>query len=135
EWSIPTYSADENDIWGQFSFLSFDLSIVDIFTCLCSGSTLYSMNNLSAKKYRPSNVIEKEQITIWHSIPSAVEFMMKNEKSKNFDFSSLRLLSFCGETLYKHQVEFLFSKNLNIKIFNTYGPTEGTLFCTWQELT
>lgn len=134
EWSIPTYAAGEGDIWGQFSFLSFDLSIVDIFTCLCSGATLYAMNDGIAKKYRPAGEIEKERITVWHSIPSAVELMIKNEKSKSYDFSSLRLTSFCGEPLRKHQVEFLFKKKNDLIIFNTYGPTEGTLFCTWQEL-
>jgi D-alanine--poly(phosphoribitol) ligase subunit 1 len=134
EWSIPTYGANGNDVWAQFSFLSFDLSIVDIFTCLCSGATLYAMNELSAKKYRPSGEIEKAKITIWHSIPSAVEFMIKNWQSQTYDFSSLRLMSFCGEPLKKHQVEFLLEKNNALTIFNTYGPTEGTLFCTWQEL-
>lgn len=134
EWSIPTYGATENDVWGQFSFLSFDLSVVDIFTCLCSGATLYAMNDVVAKKYRPAGEIEKEKITVWHSIPSAVEFMIKNEKSKAYDFSSLRLMSFCGETLQKHHVEFLFGKKNDLTVFNTYGPTEGTLFCTWQEL-
>jgi D-alanine--poly(phosphoribitol) ligase subunit 1 len=134
KWAIPTYAANENDVWGQFSFLSFDLSIVDIFTCLCSGATLYAMNDLSAKKFRPSGEIEKVKITVWHSIPSAVEFMMKNWQRKTYDFSSLRLMSFCGEPLKKHQVEFLFEKKDGLTIFNTYGPTEGTLFCTWQEL-
>lgn len=134
EWSIPTYAASKGDIWGQFSLLSFDLSIVDIFTCLCSGATLFAMNDSNAKKYRPSTIIENHKITIWHSIPSAVEFMMKNEKTKKYNFSSLRLISFCGEALKKHQVDFLFEKKDDLIIFNTYGPTEGTLFCTWQEL-
>ncbi|KYG83733.1 AMP-binding protein [Roseivirga echinicomitans] len=134
EWSIPTYGANENDVWGQFSFLSFDLSIVDIFTCLCSGATLYSMNNLSAKKFRPAGEIENQKITVWHSIPSAIEFMIKNFQSRTYNFSSLRLMSFCGEPLKKHQVEFLLEKNNSLRIFNTYGPTEGTLFCAWQEL-
>ena len=134
DWSISTYAANENDVWGQFSFLSFDLSIVDIFTCLCSGATLFAMNNIPAKKNRPAGIIEKEKITIWHSIPSAVEFMKVNEKQKVYDFSSLRLMSFCGEPLRKHQVDFLFEKKRDLIVFNTYGPTEGTLFCTWQEL-
>jgi acyl-coenzyme A synthetase/AMP-(fatty) acid ligase len=92
------------------------------------------MNDVPAKKNRPAGVVEKEKITIWHSIPSAVEFMIINEKSKIYDFSSLRLMSFCGEPLRKHQVEFLLGKQNSLTIFNTYGPTEGTLFCTWQEL-
>ena len=134
EWSMPTYNATGNDVWGQFSFLSFDLSIVDIFTCLCSGATLYAMNEIQAKTYRPDRLIENEKLTIWHSVPSAVEFMIKNNKSRNYDFSSLKVMSFCGEPLKKHQVEFLLKKNNALRIFNTYGPTEGTLFCTWQEL-
>ncbi len=134
EWAIPTYAATEKDIWGQFSFLTFDLSIVDIFTCLCSGATLLAMNDIPAKKNRPAGVIEKDKITVWHSIPSAVEFMIVNEKAKVYDFSSLRIMTFCGEPLRKHQVEFLFKKKPDLTIFNTYGPTEGTLFCTWQEL-
>lgn len=134
EWSIPTFNAGEKDIWGQFSTLSFDLSIVDIFTCLCSGATLLAMNDANAKKFRPSSVIEKYKITVWHSVPSAIEFMIANEKSKIYDFSSLRIMSFCGEPLLFHQVVFLFNKKKELIIFNTYGPTEGTLFCTWQEL-
>ncbi len=133
EWSIPTYSAREGDIWGQFSSLSFDLSIVDIFTCLCSGATLFVIAN-KASKLIPSAVIEKNKITIWHSVPSAIDFMIERENSKEANFSSLRLMSFCGEPLRKYHLDFLFKKNSKIMVFNTYGPTEGTLFCTWQEL-
>ena len=132
EWSIPTYNASAGDIWGQFSLLSFDLSIVDIFTCLCSGATLLVMSD-PASKLRPSSLIQKRRITIWHSVPSVVDFMIKSEESQHADFSSLRLLSFCGEPLKKYYLDFLFKKNNAISVFNTYGPTEGTLFCTWQE--
>ena len=133
EWSIPTYGAGENDIWGQFSLLSFDLSIVDIFTCLCSGATLLVMADTSSK-LMPSRAIEKNKISIWHSIPSAVDFMIKGEEMREADFSSLKLLSFCGEPLRQYHLDFLFGKNESVIVFNTYGPTEGTLFCMWQEL-
>ena len=133
EWSIPTYSATENDIWAQFSFLSFDLSVVDIFTCLCSGATLYTITEDS--KNFPSTIIENAKITIWHSSPEVVRSMMKREKSRPSNLNSLRLISFCGAPLTRTYVEFLFPKNSNLIIFNTYGPTEGTLFCTWQLIT
>lgn len=133
EWSVPTYNAGEKDIWAQFSLLSFDLSIVDIFTCLCSGGTLLVMAD-TYSKLMPSRAIEKNKITIWHSIPSAVDFMIKSEESRKADFSSLKLMSFCGEPLRRYHLDFLFAKNESVVVFNTYGPTEGTLFCTWQEL-
>lgn len=132
EWSIPTYGANENDIWGQFSYLSFDLSIVDIFTCLCSGATLLAMPDMTSKLI-PTNAIQKHQITIWHSVPSAVDFMIERSKKKPIDITSLRLMTFCGEPLLKRHLDFLFDKNPDISIYNTYGPTEGTLFCSWQK--
>ncbi|WP_295232993.1 AMP-binding protein [Sediminibacterium sp.] len=133
EWSVPTYGVMPGEIWGQFSLLSFDLSIVDIFTCLCSGGNLLVLKDPSART-RPSGVIESQKINYWHSIPSAVEFMMQSEESRVGNFSSLKLMSFCGEKLLKVHLDFLFAKNRNMRIFNTYGPTEGTLFCTWKEM-
>lgn len=133
EWSVPTYAAGKQDIWAQYSFLSFDLSIVDIFTCLCSGATLLAMPNLP-DKLRPTQTVAENKVTIWHSVPSVVELMIKSEESRAADLSSLKLMSFCGEPLKKHQMEFLFNKKEDLLIFNTYGPTEGTLFCTCQEL-
>lgn len=134
EWSIPTYDAGALDKWGQFSNLSFDLSIVDIFTCLCSGATLIALGDPNSK-LMPSMAIEKYGITIWHSVPSAVDFMIKREETRHTDLSSLRLLSFCGEPLRVYHLDFLFSKNESVTIYNTYGPTEGTLFCTWEAFT
>ncbi len=133
EWSISAYRLTQNDKWAQYSFLSFDLSIVDIFTSLCSGATLISIAN-QGDKLRPSVSIESQKITVWHSVPSVIDFMMRADKSKPVSLSSIRIMSFCGESLYQYQLEFLFSKNPNMTIFNTYGPTEGTLFCTYVEI-
>ncbi|MBX2980265.1 MAG: AMP-binding protein [Flavobacteriales bacterium] len=132
EWSIPTYGATEADLWAQFSLLSFDLSIVDIFTCLGSGATLVAY--AQANKGVPWSLVEKHRLTIWHSVPSVVEFMITRNQTKSVDLSSLRLMSFCGEALKMHQLDFVFERNPAVTVFNTYGPTEGTLFCTWQEL-
>ena len=132
-WSVPTYGAAQGDQWAQFSLMSFDLSIVDIFTCLCSGGTLVTFAN-SAAKLRPSSLIASNKISIWHSVPSVVEFMIAADTSTPIDLSSIRVMSFCGEPLKKHYLDFLFSRNPRMQILNTYGPTEGTLFCTHQFL-
>lgn len=132
QWSIPTYGANENDIWGQFSYLSFDLSIVDIFTCLCSGATLLAMPDMTSKLI-PTSAIQKHKVTIWHSVPSAVDFMVERNKTKHIDLSTLRIMTFCGEPLLKRYLDFLFDKKPTLSIYNTYGPTEGTLFCSWQK--
>jgi D-alanine--poly(phosphoribitol) ligase subunit 1 len=133
EWSLNAYKCTTNDKWAQYSSLSFDLSVVDIFTTLCAGATLVPLSDMG-QKLRPANTIAKHRITVWHSVPGAVDFMIENEKSRSADLSSLRLVSFCGEPLYEYHLDYLFSKNPNLIVFNTYGPTEGTLFCTWIKL-
>ncbi len=133
EWSLKAYNCSINDRWAQYSYLSFDLSIVDIFTALGSGCTLVPLTEMG-QKMRPANTISKHSITVWHSVPGAVEFMMENEPSRPADLSSIRLMSFCGEPLYEYHLEYLLKKNPGMTIFNTYGPTEGTLFCTWINL-
>lgn len=133
DWSIRAFNCTPQDRWAQYSSLSFDLSIVDIFTSLCSGCAIVPLSQMGSKM-RPANTISQQRITIWHSVPGAVEFMIQNERNKPADLSSVRLMSFCGEPLHEYHLEYLFSKKPDLTIFNTYGPTEGTLFCTWIEL-
>ena len=42
---------------------------------------------------------------------------------------------FCGEVLKKIHVDKIFNQNKNVKILNTYGPTEKTVSCTELLLT
>lgn len=133
EWSVKTFNCTPVDKWAQYSSLSFDLSVVDIFTALGSGCSLVPLSQIG-NKLRPANTIMQHKVTIWHSVPGAVEFMIKNEKAKPADLSSLRIASFCGEPLLEYHLDYLFLKNPFLTVFNTYGPTEGTLFCTWIEL-
>src|SRR5439155_2819715 len=109
EWSISAYQCFAKDRWAQYSSLSFDLSIVDIFTVLCSGCTLVPLYDMG-QKLRPANTIARHSVNVWHSVPGAVEFMMKNERTKPADLSSIRLMSFCGEPLYQYHLDYLFSK-------------------------
>lgn len=134
EWSIGAYGAGVGDVWGQFSLLSFDLSIVDIFTSLCSGAALLCIVEMG-DKLRPAKAIERFKVTIWHSVPSVIDLIFGKNGEISEGLSSLRLMSFCGEPLNQRHVELAFGKNKSLTLFNTYGPTEGTLFCTVQKLT
>jgi D-alanine--poly(phosphoribitol) ligase subunit 1 len=101
---------NENDKWGQFSSIGFDLSVVDLYTCLSAGATLYP---ITAGKDRilPANAIKKHQLTIWHSVPSIIDLMERYEQISGEYLSSLKLMSFCGEPLYPKQVAKLFDAN------------------------
>jgi len=126
-------NVNENDRWGQFSSIGFDLSVVDLYTCLCSGATLYPITD-NRERILPAYAIQKHKLTIWHSVPSVIDLMKRSNQITTEYLSTLRLMSFCGESLYPMQIAHLFEANKSMRILNTYGPTEATLFCTFQEL-
>ncbi len=113
---------------SQYSDLSFDLSVMEIFGAFASGSTLCPIQDKYYKTY-PLEFIKKYNIDCWISVPSVVDLMMLD--SKNFKYiSSLKNIFFCGEPLLKKHLDFLYLKNDKINVFNTYGPTEFTVSCS-----
>lgn len=113
---------------SQYSDLSFDLSVMEIFGAFASGSTLCPIQEEYYKTY-PLKFIKKNKIDCWISVPSIVDLMMLD--SKNFkSILYLKNIFFCGEPLLKKHLDFLYLKNCKINVFNTYGPTEFTVSCS-----
>ena len=133
DWAIDATEVKENDIWGQFSNIGFDLSVMDVFAALGTGATLVPINQ-AKDRLMPARAIKKYGITIWHSVPSVIDLMNRVKQINPENFSSLRLMSFCGEPLRPQHLEVIFDANRSLTVFNTYGPTEGTIFCTWISL-
>jgi D-alanine--poly(phosphoribitol) ligase subunit 1 len=120
------------DRWAQFSKLGFDLSIVDLFMTLTNGATLVPLTG--SYRLNPAACIRDFAITIWHSVPSVIDLIRAARRLDSEHLSSLRIASFCGEPLKQHVVEGLFAVLPDLLVLNTYGPTEGTLFCTAMPL-
>ena len=132
-WAIPTYNVGPGDRWGQFCRLNFDLSIIDLFTALGSGACLVVTQDMLSQM-KPARTIGKFGLTVWHSVPSLVDLMIRENQNRSVDLSSLKVASFAGETLKKHQLAFLFEKNPDLRVINSYGTTEGGLNATWIEV-
>lgn len=131
DWSLPFYGVSEGERWAQFSSLGFDLSLVDIFTCILSGGTLVAVG-AGMDRMLPGRFIADFGIAVWHSVPSLIPMLVRESERAADQLRSLRLASFCGEPLFPQQVQWLLQAAPQLKVVNTYGPTEGTLFCTAQ---
>lgn len=134
EWAVDATGAGPLDRWGQFSNIGFDLSALDIYTALGTGATLVCMNSPMDRLF-PALAIKRHNLTVWHSVPSVIDLMSQAKQIVSDNMRTLRLMSFCGEPLKPQHLEMLFSANPEMTVFNTYGPTEGTVFCTWIPLT
>ncbi len=123
----------ENDRWGQFSNLGFGLCLPDIFPAILNGAALVPIASPGEKLF-PGKMIKRHGITFWNSVPSVVDLMDKAGHLTPAYLETLRKISFCGERLFPTRVEKLLAVNPDLIIYNTYGPTEITIFCTAKKI-
>ena len=129
KWLLNNLKFNKNDSCSQFPNLGFDLSVVDIFSTILSGSKLYVPKNLFFRNF-PGLFIKKFSITHAVFVPSFIDLIENASQLNKKYLKSLKKIFFCGEPLYKHQLTKLFKANPNLEIINAYGPTEATVSCT-----
>jgi len=117
-------SIKQNDILSQTFDITFDLAMHDIFCAVLNGAKLVPIKK--EQLFIPNQIIKKEKITIWFSVPSVVTYMDKLNVLRD-NFSSIRLSLFCGEALPIYLVKKWAKLVNNSTIINLYGPTEATI--------
>jgi len=122
---------DDRDRFTGFSALSFDVSIADIFLCWKSGGTLYVPAAVEALV--PLAFVAKHEITVWSSVPSLANFLLKLRLLKSETLSHVRLFLFAGEALPVELARACLGAAPRARVFNLYGPTECTIFSTFHE--
>jgi D-alanine--poly(phosphoribitol) ligase subunit 1 len=115
---------------------SFDLSVMDLYLSLASGSTLFSIDKTMIANLRfLFESFKNSDISIWVSTPSFAEMCLADSSFNEELLPKLELLLFCGETLSNSCVSKLQSRFSGSRIVNTYGPTEATVAITSVEIT
>lgn len=118
---------------SQFPEISFDLSVADIFGTLCSGGTLCPADTIYSKSF-PGRFIRSKKINYLICVPSLIDVIKSSNDLNRKNLISLKEVFFCGEPLLRTHVTNLFQSKKNIKIINTYGPTEATVSCTFKKV-
>ena len=128
-WIIKSFFNDKVIRCSQHPGIGFDLSVADIFGTLSGGGTLFPIQNTYDKLFL-NKFINKNKLSHWISVPSAVDLIFDGNYLKKNDVKSLKKMFFCGEVLKKIHLQKIFKYNKNIKVINSYGPTEATVSCT-----
>ncbi len=82
-----------------------------------------------AERARLHRFAVQHRLTHWHSVPSMITNLVRGGA-----LPDLRLASLCGEPLLRSEANALAAAAPQARLVNTYGPTEGPLFCTYHEL-
>lgn len=125
-WAQHFFHIGKEDRVASFAPLHFDLSVFDIFSTIKAGGTVVLIpDGMATFPFKLAELIEKEEITIWNSVPSVLVLLVTHGKMERFKYPHLRLVLFAGE---KFPLKFLRQlKNLvpHADFYNQYGQTEA----------
>lgn len=132
-WACEYFDISSDDRISGHSDVSFDLAIFDIFVSLSTGACLFPVTEMF-DKIAPGDFIEKNELTVWFSVPSVVTGMSLYKQIESKKMSSLRWMAFCGEPLRPGVVQSIRGVRSDLKIANLYGPTEATVACAAYQI-
>ena len=110
---------------------SFDLSVMDLYSSLASGGTLFSITKEAIANPKVLyQQFAKSGITTWVSTPSFAQMCLVEKSFGPAMLPQIRRFWFCGETLANETAAQLLDRFPNAEVWNTYGPTEATVATT-----
>lgn len=125
-------SMTEYDRATQFSELSSDPSIGEIFLPWYAGAALYIVPPVTSVS--PIRFVRENEITIWGSTPAAIGWMRSTRALHPGTLATLRYSSFGGQPLAADAVQAWRSAAPSSVVDNLYGPTEATVDCCGQRV-
>lgn len=132
DWSVTLGGVEkEGAVFLNQAPFSFDLSVMDLYTCLVSGGTLWALDKETQQDYkRLFASLGSSGVSVFVSTPSFAEVCMSDPVFCEQLMPDLALFLFCGETLTNQTVKKLRKRFPKAAIVNTYGPTESTVAVT-----
>ena len=133
DWVTDCFDITENDSFGNQAPFFFDNSILDIYSMLKTGATLYIIpQDLFSQPVLLLEYILKNSINTIFWVPSALIMVAKIKALKNVDLNgTLKRVLFCGEVMPNKQLNIWRSYLPDVVYANLYGPTEITDACTY----
>ncbi len=134
EWAVAAYDLGSEDRLSQHSshhtcFATFDYyaaARAGASTVLFSPATLKLPGSLSL-------TIEREAISVWYSVPTALVQLLLRGALEERDLASLRWILFAGETFPRKHLERLRRRLPKARFSHVYGSTEVNV-CTYYHL-
>lgn len=139
EWSVGLGTSARDKLGKVFlnqAPFSFDLSVMDVYTCLASRGTLFMLDKetqMDFKKLIPA--LKASGAAVWVSTPSFADMCMADKSFSQELMPEIETFLFCGETLTNTTALKLMERFPQAVIMNTYGPTESTVAVTEVQVT
>jgi len=119
---------DGKEVFLNQAPFSFDLSVMDLYSSLVTGGTLFSLTKeVIAEPKKLFQTLPNSEISVWVSTPSFAQFCLTEPAFKEEMLPQVNKFWFCGETLTPEVAGSLLTRFPKAEVWNTYGPTEATV--------
>ena len=117
-------------ILNQANF-SFDLSVADLYLSLLTASEHFILNNTFNIDFNNTfEQLKRSNANLAVMTPSYADLLLLDKSFSQELLPNLQTILFCGEKLLKSTVIKLKNRFNNLRIINSYGPTECTFAVT-----
>lgn len=123
------FAKREDDLLLAITTIAFDISALELFLPIWSGSSLYLANQKQHKDpFAIQSILTKYEITLLQATPAMWNMLLQTEWQGKND-----LIALCGgESLSYALAEKLIPKVS--ELWNMYGPTEATIWCALKKI-
>lgn len=124
-WEIETFKIKKGMKVLQWSNLTFDASLRDIFVPLVNGGCMVIPKDTNAIE-ETLVLLENTRTELLHTVPSRFKLLFEGQKRDSL--RSLKHLFFSGEILYTKELkEWIEGLDNQVEVVNLYGSTETTM--------
>jgi len=128
------YGVTEQDVVGNHAPIHFDICTFGYFTSPFAGAcTVIVTDAATIFPASLGELIEKEKITIWYSVPLALIQMLQNGILDEKKMSALRWMLYGGEEFPIKYLRTLMDRWPHTTFCNVYGPAEVNQ-CTYYHI-
>lgn len=123
----------EEDRCLQVFDLTFDVSVQSYLVALTRGACVYTVPYGQVKYLYAASLIQEQKITFGAMAPSMLTYL--RPYFEEFDATSMRTTILTAEACPIDLMEDWYKCAKNTEIYDFYGPTEATIYCTYYKLT
>lgn len=133
-WAVDTFSFRADDRLSNHAPFNFDLSVLDLFGAAAAGACVTLVpEGLGMFPGRLAELIERERLTVWYSVPSVLTLLVTRGNLAARDLGSLRWVLFAGEVFPVKYLREVMEALPHARYANLFGPTETNVI-TWYEV-
>ena len=112
--------------------MTFDVSVQCYLSALIKGACVFTVPYMEGKYLYVAGLMEEYGLSFAVMAPSMLRYMQPF--FEQIDMTKLKSCILTAEACPKKLLECIYTYNSQIQLFDFYGPTEATVYCTYYEL-